>query len=468
MAVELPLELSATLGCDNTSLTFLVDTGATVSILPYKPEYYPLLKPTVVSLTNASGHNVKCHGEMNVNLKIPCIRRTFHFTFVIADVTGPILGLDFLAHNGLSIDCKNRLLTDSSTNLSIPLKSSNKPFSVYTVNQIDVDHRAQELLTKYPVITSPLQISYDNPVKCPVSHNIDTLKNRPIHCKSRPLSGVKLKAARDEFQFLLEAGRIRRSNSPWASPLHLVPKKEPDEYRPCGDYRSLNNITVSDKYPVPHLRSISLSLHNKIIFSKLDLQRAYLQIPVAEEDIPKTAVCTPFGLYEYMYMPYGLKNAGATFQRYMDTLFANTPNVYVYLDDLLIASTSEAEHLNDLNTVFNILSDNNLRLTAKKCQFFQSSLTFLGYNISADGVRPPTDRVTAILDMSLPETSTQLRQFMGTLNFFRLMIPDFANTAHHVTELLRNYPKSKTLPWTDDSRASFNNCLLYTSDAADE
>ena len=104
-----------------------------------------------------------------------------------------------------------------------------------------------------------------------------------------------MQAAKDEFKFLLEAGIIERYNSPWSSPLHLVPKNDPSEFRSCGDYRNLNSITMPDKYPVPHLRSITMSLHNKRIFSKLDLRRAYLQIPVAPEDISKTAVCTPFG-----------------------------------------------------------------------------------------------------------------------------------------------------------------------------
>ena len=103
VAAELPLVVSATLGCDNSTLQFLVDTGSSVSILPFHSKYYPLLQPTVVSLTNASGSKVKCHGEMKVNLKIPCVRRAFPFTFVVADVIQPILGLDFLRSNGLNI-----------------------------------------------------------------------------------------------------------------------------------------------------------------------------------------------------------------------------------------------------------------------------------------------------------------------------------------------------------------------------
>ena len=170
-------------------------------------------------------------------------------------------------------------------------------------------------------------MSKDHSSSTTVSHSIDTGNNPPARSKPCPLTGSKLAAAKKEFQFLLNAGRIQRSNSPWSTLLHLVPKKEPESYRPCGDYRQLNSITVSDKYPVPHLRSLTMSLHNKTVFTKLDLQRAYLQILVNPDDVPKTAVVTPSGLFEYLYMSFGLKNAGSTFQRFMDTLFANVSNV---------------------------------------------------------------------------------------------------------------------------------------------
>ena len=154
-----------------------------------------------------------------------------------------------------------------------------------------------KILSQYPVLTSPLQLSSSgHPVET-IHHRIDTGNSPPVYFKMRPLTGEKLKAAKDEFQFLLNAGIVRRSNSPWAFPLHLIPKKEPGAWRPCGDYRGLNNVTVNDKYPIPHLRSLTMSLESKTVFSKIDLQRAYLQIPVAEDDIPKTAVCTPFGLF---------------------------------------------------------------------------------------------------------------------------------------------------------------------------
>ena len=391
-----------------------------------------------------------------MDLGIRRLKHSLPWSFVVADVIHPILGTDFLAAKNLMVDCKNKVLIDSLTQCQIPLEVSDSPISLYSVNYNQVHPRASSLLSRFPVLTSPLQLSATDHTEKVVHHLIDTGDSPPVWFKTRPLTGEKLRAAKEEFQFLLNAGIIRRSNSPWASPLHLVPKKEPGAWRPCGDYRGLNNVTVNDKYPIPHLRSLTMSLKGKIIFTKIDLQRAYLQIPVAEQDIPKTAVCTPFGLFEFLYMPFGLKNAGSTFQRFIDTILANVKNTFTYLDDILVASETLEEHVGDVEAVLSSLAKHNMRISLPKCEFFKPSLTFLGYEVSAQGIRPPSSRVAAISEFHLPETSTELRRFMGMINFFRAMIQNFANIAYPVTELLRHNPSSKSLPWTDASIASFS------------
>ena len=449
----LPLTIDATIMSRNYK--FLIDNGASISLIPPNA-HLPSLRPTGISLQSASKDQINCHGELDVSIAIPQLRRTYNWTFIVADVISPILGMDFLSHHDLVVSCKKRTLTDASTTCSAPLSTSNCKHVSFSVNLGDIDSRAQSLLASFPTLTSPLNLSKCVPPSSRVFHTIDTGDHAPVHSKPRPLTGEKLIAAKAEFQFLLDSGRIRRSNSPWATPLHLVPKREPGQYRPCGDFRRLNSITTADRYPLPSLRNLTMSLHNKTVFSKVDLQRAYLQIPVHPNDIAKTAVTTPFGLFEYLFTPYGLRNAGSTFQRFMDSLFSNVPNVYYYLDDLLIASPSEEEHISDLSTVLSILSQNNLRLTIDKCEFFKPSLTFLGYNISASGIRPPTARVQAITEFPLPTNSTELRRFMGMLNFFRHMIPNFANVALPVTELLRLNPKSKSLSWSESEKDAFN------------
>ena len=459
----MPLLINAKIG--NAKFSFLVDTGASISVLPLRcvPDYR--LRNSNINVSNASGTSIKVYGEVDVEVAIPSIRRTFNWTFLVADVVGPILGVDFLARHALLVDCSTRQLIDSSTNRRVPLKPSVDVAPVYQINTHNIHSVAANILEKFPNLTSPLQISDNDKFQTSIEHTIETGNQSPVYCRPRPLSGNKLLAAREEFQYMLNAGIIRRSNSPWASPLHLVPKKEPNTWRPCGDYRRLNNITVDDKYPLPHLRSLTRSFHGKRLFTKIDLQKAYLQIPVSPQDIPKTAVATPFGLFEFVKMPFGLKNAGATFQRYIDSLLGHVECVYSYLDDLIIASSDETQHLNDVENVLSILSDNNLKISLDKCEFFKDDLIFLGYHITTDGVKPPAHKVDIIVNYPLPQSSTELRSFMGMINFFRPMIPSFATIAYGVSEMLRANPNSKQLEWNDSAITSFKNLKQALADS---
>ena len=175
-----------------------------------------------------------------------------------------------------------------------------------------------------------------------VEHHIET-DGRPVAARYRRLDAAKLKAAQADFREMERQGVIRQSSSNWASPLHLV-KKADGTWRPCGDFRQLNIQSKPDRYSCPNIGDLSAKLAGCHVFSKLDLRKGYHQVPVREADIHKTAVVTPFGLFEFLRMPFGLRNAGQTFQRMMDEILAGLDYCFVYYDDILVGSRSVEEH----------------------------------------------------------------------------------------------------------------------------
>src|SRR5450830_485225 len=226
-------------------------------------------------------------------------------------------------------------------------------------------------------------------------------------------------------------------------------------WQPCGDYRRLNTATVDDRYPLPSLLDFSAKLSGCKFFSCIDLVKGYHQVSMAEADIPKTAIITPFGLFEYVYMPFGLKNAAQTFQRLMDRLFRRLPFVFTYLDDNLIASASLTEHWTHLRQFLLVMAENGLQLNPAKCVFAATSLKFLGHRVDTEGVTPLPKNVETIESFPAPSDVKGLQRFLGMVNFYRRFMPGLARIVRPLTDLLRGSPPPKSILWSQEAEAAF-------------
>jgi hypothetical protein len=234
------------------------------------------------------------------------------------------------------------------------------------------------------------------------------------------LSPVEQAEVKSKLTDLLEKGLVEPSTSPYGAPILFVGKKD-GSLRMVQDYRYLNKITIKNRYPLPRIDDLLDSISGMKYFTSLDLTSGYYQIRITEEDVPKTAFRTPFGLYQFKVLTFGLTNAPATFQSVMNDMLRPYVGkfVVVYLDDILIFSKTAEEHLSHLRQVLQTLRENQFYANPKKCDFMKEEISFLGHRVSANGLKVDPEKVRAVADWKVPRDVHGVRSFLGLANYFR-------------------------------------------------
>jgi hypothetical protein len=248
----------------------------------------------------------------------------------------------------------------------------------------------------------------------------------PISKRPYKMDVEELKELKKQLGEQLEKGFIRRSSSSWGAPVLFVEKKDKSQ-RLCMDYRSLNEVTIKNKYPLPVINDLFDQLKGACVFSKIDLRSGYFQLKIWEQDIPKTAFTTRYGLYEYTVMPFGLTNAPTYFMSMMNKVFMEYLDkfVVVFIDDILIYSNSKEEHEGHLRLILEKHREHKLYAKFSKCEFWLEKVGFLGHIVSGEGVIVDPAKVTAVTEWESPKTVGDIRSFLGLAGYYRRFIENF-------------------------------------------
>lgn len=322
----------------------------------------------------------------------------------------------------------------------------------------DAKRKLEALLRKRPAL-------FERPTgdgcTFPVSHGVDTGDAAPIPKRSYPVPHHLRPVVEEQIGQMLTDGVIVPSKSPWNAPVVMVKKKvldpeQPPEWRFCTDYRDLNKVTKTDAYPLPRLLETLEALGKSRYYSTLDLTMGYHQIPMEDASKEKTAFSTLGRHYQYEKMPFGLKNAPATFQRAMNDVLGELlrEGVMVYLDDVVIHSPNLTNHLELLDKVLQRFQDTGFKVNLKKCHFLKQEVGFLGHVVTIGGVKMDPSKVSAVRECAAPRDVKQLQAFLGLAGFYRRFVAGYSGITAPLTQLLK---KNTPFQWGEEQQTAFQN-----------
>jgi len=320
----------------------------------------------------------------------------------------------------------------------------------FVLEHLEPDRRKQ--LQK--LLSSFSDIFQDRPGKTKLcSHSIELQPGtKPIRLAPYRVNTQKAELIQKELDLMIDMGVIEESNSPWAAPVVLVPKPD-GSVRFCTDFRRLNSVTIPDAYPMPRIDDLIDKVGRAKYLTKIDLSRGYWQVPMDENSIPVSAFVTPHGQFQWRFMPFGLRNAPATFQRLVRRVLSGLERFTgAYPDDIIIFSSSWSEHVNHIKLVFDRIRSAGLTLKRAKCVFATAEVEFLGHKVGLGKVEPRRQTVKALLEFPRPSNPKQLRSYLGLAGYYRRFIPHFAELAACLTDLLR---KGSKFTWTTQTESAF-------------